>query len=188
VSAVHCVALQIPQFTGVGNSPALSLTGPSTPPPPDAEDPAEWSIDPQLKYCYNWLDRERYTIESKEPLPAGKAIVKFEFKYDGGGLGKGGAGTLYVNDQNVGEGRIDKTQPTGSSNPPLSSKQSLRTGGLHGRRRKSKNEPPSRWRLLLLYTLKKGTSLGTVNTDYGAVGGKRRLAMREEPVTGNFRV
>jgi hypothetical protein len=65
----------------------------------------------KLKYCYNWLDRDRYTVESKDPLPAGKATVKFEFKYDGGGLGKGGTVALYVNDQKVGEGRIDKSQP-----------------------------------------------------------------------------
>ena len=65
----------------------------------------------KLKYCYNWLNIDRYTIESKGPLPAGKATVKFEFKYDGGGLGKGGTATLYVNDQKVGEGRIEKTQP-----------------------------------------------------------------------------
>ncbi len=71
-----------------------------------------WSLytkDGKVKYCYNWVGRERYTIESKDPLPAGRATVKFEFKYDGGGLGKGGAGALYVNDQKVGEGRIDKT-------------------------------------------------------------------------------
>jgi hypothetical protein len=64
----------------------------------------------KLKYCYNWLDKERYTIESKDPIPAGKATVKFDFKYDGGGIGKGGTGTLYVNDQQVAQGRIDKTQ------------------------------------------------------------------------------
>ncbi|MGH7925228.1 MAG: arylsulfatase, partial [Candidatus Binatus sp.] len=64
----------------------------------------------KLKYCYNWLDKERYTIESKDPLPVGKATVKLDFKYDGGGVGKGGTGTLYVNDQQVGQGRIDKTQ------------------------------------------------------------------------------
>ncbi len=65
----------------------------------------------ELKYCYNWLNQERYTIESKDPIPPGKAIVKLEFKYDGGGVGKGGTATLYVNDQKVGEGRIEKTQP-----------------------------------------------------------------------------
>ena len=43
-------------------------------------------------------------------MPAGKATVKFDFKYDGGGIGKGGTGTLYVNDQQVAQGRIDKTQ------------------------------------------------------------------------------
>ncbi len=65
----------------------------------------------KLKYCYNWLDRNRYTIESKDPLPAGKATIKFEFKYDGGGVGKGGAGLLYVNGQKVAEGRIERTEP-----------------------------------------------------------------------------
>jgi len=73
-----------------------------------------WTLymkDGKLKYCYNWLDQDRYTIESKDALPAGKATVKFDFKYDGGGIGKGGTGSLYLNDQKVGEGRIDKTQP-----------------------------------------------------------------------------
>jgi arylsulfatase len=65
----------------------------------------------KLKYCYNWLDRERYTIASTDPLPAGKATVEFDFKYDGGGVGKGGTGALYVNDQKVAEGRIEHTIP-----------------------------------------------------------------------------
>jgi hypothetical protein len=74
---------------------------------------AGWTLymkDGKLKYYYNWLDRDRYTVESKDPLPAGKATVKLDFKYDGGGLGKGGTAVLYVNGQKVGEGRIDKTQ------------------------------------------------------------------------------
>jgi Sulfatase len=65
----------------------------------------------KLKYCYNWLNQERYTVESKNSLPPGKVVVKLEFKYDGGGVGKGGTAALYVNDQKVAEGRIDKTQP-----------------------------------------------------------------------------
>jgi hypothetical protein len=32
-----------------------------------------------------------------------------EFKYDGGGVGKGGAATRFINDKKVGEGRIEKT-------------------------------------------------------------------------------
>ena len=64
----------------------------------------------KLKYCYNWLDRERYTIESKDVLAPGKQAVKFDFNYDGGGIGKGGTVSLYVNDQKVGEGRVDRTE------------------------------------------------------------------------------
>ncbi len=34
-----------------------------------------------------------------------------EFKYDGGGVAKGGAVTLYVDGKVVGQGRIEKTVP-----------------------------------------------------------------------------
>jgi arylsulfatase len=34
-----------------------------------------------------------------------------EFAYDGGGTGKGGLATLFVNGQKVGEGRVARTQP-----------------------------------------------------------------------------
>ena len=34
-----------------------------------------------------------------------------EFAYDGGGLGKGGTVTLYIDGDPVGEGRVDATQP-----------------------------------------------------------------------------
>jgi arylsulfatase len=62
-------------------------------------------------YDYNFLGLQRYTIAAKKPLPAGKSTIRFEFAYDGGGLGKGGTGTLFVNDEKVAEGRIDRTQP-----------------------------------------------------------------------------
>jgi arylsulfatase len=41
---------------------------------------------------------------------AGKATILFDFAYDGGGLGKGGVGTLFVNSEKVGQGRIEVTQ------------------------------------------------------------------------------
>ena len=62
-------------------------------------------------FHYNWLGRERYTITSTESLPTGPCTIRFDFAYDGGGAGKGGTGTLSVNDRQVGEGRIDKTVP-----------------------------------------------------------------------------
>jgi hypothetical protein len=34
-----------------------------------------------------------------------------DFKYDGGGPGKGGNATLFVNDKQVGQGRIERTIP-----------------------------------------------------------------------------
>ena len=36
--------------------------------------------------------------------------IRYEFKYDGGGLGKGGTGTIFVNGEKVAEGRIERTQ------------------------------------------------------------------------------
>jgi arylsulfatase len=38
-----------------------------------------------------------------------------EFKYDGGGLAKGGDVTLYYDGKPVGKGRVDKTEPMGYS-------------------------------------------------------------------------
>jgi arylsulfatase len=49
-------------------------------------------------------------VTSKEPLPDGKVKLRGEFKYDGGGLGKGGTMSLFVDGKKVGEGRIEQTQ------------------------------------------------------------------------------
>jgi arylsulfatase len=54
-------------------------------------------------FIYNFLGLERYTIASSEPLPTGACSIRFDFAYDGGGMGKGGTGTLSVNGENVGE-------------------------------------------------------------------------------------
>ena len=62
-------------------------------------------------YTYNWFGLQKYTIASDEALPAGPAEVKLEFAYDGGGPGKGGLATLYVNGEKVSEGRVERTTP-----------------------------------------------------------------------------
>lgn len=61
-------------------------------------------------YDYNFIGLQRFTIASSQKLPVGKSTIKFEFAYDGGGMGKGGNGTLYVNGKKVGDGRIEHTQ------------------------------------------------------------------------------
>jgi hypothetical protein len=72
-----------------------------------------WSLyvkDGKPLYTYNWLGLQRYTVAATQALPAGKATIRFEFTYDGGGIGKGGVGTLFVNGKKVGTGRIERTQ------------------------------------------------------------------------------
>jgi len=61
-------------------------------------------------YDYNFLGLQRFSIISTKPLAPGKATIKFDFAYDGGGPGKGGTGTLFVNNEKVAEGRIEHTQ------------------------------------------------------------------------------
>jgi arylsulfatase len=62
-------------------------------------------------YAYNFLGLQRYTVAAAQAVPAGKTTIRFEFAYDGGGLAKGGLGTIYVNDRKVAEGRVEHTQP-----------------------------------------------------------------------------
>jgi arylsulfatase len=66
--------------------------------------------DGKPTYTYNWLGLQRYTVAAAQALPPGKATIRFEFAYDGGGLGKGGKGTLFVNGKQVAAGRIERTQ------------------------------------------------------------------------------
>lgn len=72
-----------------------------------------WSLyfkDGKPTYTYNWLGLSHYTITSQQALPPGKTTVRFEFAYDGGGVGQGGTGTLLVGEKILGTGRIERTQ------------------------------------------------------------------------------
>jgi arylsulfatase len=62
-------------------------------------------------YCYNLFGVRRFKVRGDDPLPSGEHQVRVEFAYDGGGLGKGGTATLYVDGTKVGEGRVDATVP-----------------------------------------------------------------------------
>lgn len=58
----------------------------------------------------NFLNRTITRVTSIASLPAGPVKLRAEFAYDGGGLGKGGKLSLFVNDKQVGEGRMEHTQ------------------------------------------------------------------------------
>jgi arylsulfatase len=60
---------------------------------------------------YNYFAHERYKVASSEMLAPGTAVIRVDFKYDGG-IGKGGTATLFINDKNVSQGRIEKTCPS----------------------------------------------------------------------------
>lgn len=60
-------------------------------------------------FHYNLVGVKRFSIAGKERLAPGKHLVLADFKYDGGGLGKGGTLTLSVDGKAVAEGRIDRT-------------------------------------------------------------------------------
>lgn len=61
-------------------------------------------------FAYNFLSIQTYKVTSPKALAAGKATIRYEFAYDGGGLGKGGTGRIFVNGEKVAEGRIEHTQ------------------------------------------------------------------------------
>ncbi len=62
-------------------------------------------------FSYNYLGMESTQIIAAEALKPGNYILVYDFAYDGGGLGKGGVGTISVNGKKVAEKRIEKTQP-----------------------------------------------------------------------------
>ena len=74
-----------------------------------------WSLyvkDGIPAYDYNFLGLKHFTVKGAKPLTPGKHTLVFDFAYDGGGMAKGGAGTLKVDGKKVGQGRIGITQPT----------------------------------------------------------------------------
>ena len=69
---------------------------------------ALYVLDGKPVYTYNVANLERYNIVG-DTLPPGEHAIRYEFEYDGEGVGKGGTGKLFVNDELVGEGRVDRT-------------------------------------------------------------------------------
>jgi arylsulfatase A-like enzyme len=66
---------------------------------------------PQFVYALSNQTKHKFRVASNQPIPAGNHVVRFSFKYDGGGIGKGATGTLFVDGKQVAEGRIPQTVP-----------------------------------------------------------------------------
>ena len=60
-------------------------------------------------FVHNFLGRSRIRVAGPRALPQGKAVVRGEFAYDGGGMGRGATISLFVNDEKVGEARVIQT-------------------------------------------------------------------------------
>jgi hypothetical protein len=59
-------------------------------------------------FDYNYYG-EHTVVKAPQALPAGDATVELDFKYAGGGIGKGANLVLTVNGQKVGEGKMKAT-------------------------------------------------------------------------------
>jgi len=72
-----------------------------------------WSLylkDGKPHYAYNFLGLKRTIVAGDKAIPAGKATIRMDFVYDGGGFGKGGMTTISVNGNKAADGRIEHTQ------------------------------------------------------------------------------
>jgi arylsulfatase len=70
---------------------------------------ALYAVGGRLRYCYNLFGVQRFYVGSDREIPAGRQQVRMEFAYDGPGLGKGGTVSLFLNGEQIGEGKVAAT-------------------------------------------------------------------------------
>jgi arylsulfatase len=64
-----------------------------------------------LHHTYSFLGVDTFKQVSSEPIPTGDVKVKMLFEIDEAKPGKGGKVTLWADDAQIGEGRLDHTVP-----------------------------------------------------------------------------
>jgi arylsulfatase A-like enzyme len=62
-------------------------------------------------FVCNYLGLKVTRVEGKKAIPNGPSTLRAEFAYDGGGVGKGGTMSLYLDGEKVGEAHVDATHP-----------------------------------------------------------------------------
>jgi hypothetical protein len=75
-----------------------------------------WSFyfkDGRPRYCYNLFGIDSSYVRSSRAVSPGEHQVRMEFAYAGGGIGKGGTITLYIDGSEAGSGQIEHTEPIG---------------------------------------------------------------------------
>jgi arylsulfatase len=60
-------------------------------------------------YWYNLMGIQHFVVRGDREVPPGEHQVRMEFAYDGGGMGKGGDVTLFLDGEAVGNGRVEAT-------------------------------------------------------------------------------
>ena len=74
-----------------------------------------WTVylttDGRPAYCYNLFGLDLFKAVGNDPVPGGEHQIRLEFDYDGGGPGRGGTATLYVDGESVASARVDATVP-----------------------------------------------------------------------------
>lgn len=66
---------------------------------------------PEFVYALSNQPEHKFRIVSDQPIAPGNHVVRVAFKYDGGGIGKGAAATLFVDGNQVAQGQIPRTIP-----------------------------------------------------------------------------
>ncbi len=66
---------------------------------------------PEFAYALSNQPEHKFRVISDQAIPPGDHVVRFNFKYDGGGIGKGATGILFVDGKQVAEERIPQTVP-----------------------------------------------------------------------------
>lgn len=72
---------------------------------------AFFAQDGNLGYHYSYCGLERTTALSEQPIGSGTYQVRAEFAYDGGGIGRGGTVTLFIDGTGVGDAQVNLTHP-----------------------------------------------------------------------------
>jgi arylsulfatase len=67
---------------------------------------------PVFAYALSNQEKDRVRVGGANQLAPGRHTIRLDFDYDGGGIGKGGTATLFVDDQRTGQVRVPRTVST----------------------------------------------------------------------------